>query len=88
MVGVLEIFLVRTHGRVPEDGVLSRPGSHSQEGSGGGVSRTTFFGGPVILPRGLFFWFIGVFLRDHRFLQVPVLSSADFLNWYSIFLSP
>ena len=59
---------------------FSRPGSHSQEGSRGGVSRTTFFLAiPVIfLPRGLFFWFIGVFLRVLRFLQVPVFKLCGF----------
>lgn len=55
----------------------------------GGFQRRSFkdyvFWRPIFLLRGLFFCFIGVFLRVHCFLQVPVLSSADFLIGIAFF---
>lgn len=77
----MEIFLVRTHERVPEDGVISRPGSHSQEGSGGGVSRTTFFGGPVV-----FFAKRIVFLVYWSFPTGPPFSPSSCFKFCGFFL--
>ena len=85
MVGVLEIFLVRTHGRVPEDGVFQGPVRTHRRVPEAEFQGLRFLAAQLFFAKRIVFWFIGVFLRDHRFLQVPVLSSADFLNWYSIF---